>query len=187
MTVSRPALRPWFALLAGIAVVLATAALPGSAPRAAGDGDISLLTAAKRAGTFNQFLLAARQTGLDGELSSEGPWTIFAPTDASVGKLPDHVWFKLMQPENRELLRAVVRFHMVPGEYPPQRLLAAKVDEYTIPGAGGPVLINKTDGKIKVSEDVSTSETFIAASNGLLLEIDHVLIPSDVAAELKKL
>lgn len=176
--------------LGAIAIVLAAAvhavALPGASARAA-DNDITLATAAKRAGTFNQFLLAAKQSGLDTELAGKGPWTVFAPTDEAIGKLPDGLWFKLLQPENRDLLKTIVRFHMVPGEYPPQRLMAASANLYTIPGAGGPVLIDISNGKIEVNRATVTSETFLAASNGLMHQIDTVLIPKEVKAAVDKL
>lgn len=157
------------------------------APAQAASGDVDLATLVKRTGNFQQFLLAAKQTELDEELSGEGPWTIFAPTDEAFGKLPEGLWFKLLQPENKDLLRKIVRFHMVPGEYPPQRLLEASAKRYTIPGAGGPLLIDISKGSIAINDTTQAEETFFAASNGLVQVVGAVLVPSKLKAQLDKL
>ncbi|MEL7048949.1 MAG: fasciclin domain-containing protein, partial [Pseudomonadota bacterium] len=74
------------------------------------DKDPNLATLAYRIGSFRQFLFAAGMTDLDDELKGEGPWTVFAPTDEAIGKLAPGLWFKLLKPENRDMLKRVLRF-----------------------------------------------------------------------------
>ncbi|MEO1207065.1 MAG: fasciclin domain-containing protein [Pseudomonadota bacterium] len=152
----------------------------------AAKSDPDIATLAFRTGSFRQFLLAAKMTGLESELKGDGPWTVFAPTDEAIGKLPQGVWFKLLQPENRDLLKRVLRFHMVPGEYPPQRLTGASASLYTIPGAGGPLLVDIRQGGITVQGATAAPE-FFAASNGLIQAVDAVLIPKGLQTKLAKL
>ncbi|MEO1543490.1 MAG: fasciclin domain-containing protein [Pseudomonadota bacterium] len=170
----------------GLAALNGVSTLQANPTSGAKASEPDLATLAFRTGTFRQFLLAAKMTGLEEELKGPGPWTVFAPTDEAIGKLPQGVWFKLLQPENRDLLKRVLRFHLIPGEYPPQRLTGASAPLYTIPGAGGPVLVDIRQGGITIQGATAAPE-FFAASNGLIQAVDAVLLPTALQAKIAKL
>ena len=168
---------------AGAAVIAGM--LLGPAPVSAGD-KVDILTTAYRAGNFSQLVAAAGLTGEDEVLKGDGPLTVFAPSDAAFGKLPANVLFKLLQPENKELLKKIVGYHIVPGDYPAERLLKARAKVFTIPGSGGPLEIDIRGEAIKV-EDAIVKDADVAASNGTIHVINKLLIPFSVARALDKL
>jgi uncharacterized surface protein with fasciclin (FAS1) repeats len=58
---------------------------------------------------------AVKAAGLVDTLASSGPFTVFAPTDAAFNRLPAGTLNMLLRPANREKLRAVLTYHVVPG------------------------------------------------------------------------
>ncbi len=168
---------------AGAAVIAGLLLAPG--PVLAGD-KVDILTTAYRAGNFSQLVAAAGLTGEDEVLKGDGPLTVFAPSDAAFGKLPANVLFKLLQPENKALLKKIVGYHIVRGDYPAERLLKARAKVFTIPGSGGSLEIDIRGETIKV-EDATVKDADVAASNGTIHVINKVLIPFSVARMLEKL
>jgi len=166
-----------------VALMVATFAMP--APSQAGS-QVDIYTTAYRAGTFNQLVNAAGLTGLDETLKGAGPLTVFAPSDAAFGKLPSGALYKLLQPENKTLLKELVAYHVVPGAYPSERLLKPRAKVYTIPGSGGPLEMNIRGEKMKVW-DATVIRPDVAASNGIIHVINKVLIPKNVARALEQL
>ena len=167
-------------------MAIASTALPFVAGPTAAAADVDIMTTAYRSGKLNQFVSAAGLTGHDETLKGEGPFTVFAPSDAAFGKLPGQLLFKLLRPENKELLQTVINYHVVPGAYPSERLLKARAKVFTIPGEGGPLEINTGGEAIKVI-DAIVKEADVTASNGTIHVINKVLIPADVAKALADL
>ena len=63
-------------------------------------------------------LVAAVQAGdLVGALSSEGPFTVFAPTNDGFAKLPEGTIDNLLNPENIETLQSILTYHVVAGKF----------------------------------------------------------------------
>ena len=63
-------------------------------------------------------LVAAVQAGeLVDALSSEGPFTVFAPTNDGFNKLPEGTLAKLLEPENKETLQSILTYHVVAGKF----------------------------------------------------------------------
>jgi len=58
---------------------------------------------------------AVKAAGLVDTLSSKGPFTVFAPTNAAFGKLPAGTVETLVKPENKAMLAEVLTYHVVPG------------------------------------------------------------------------
>lgn len=107
-------------------------------------------------------------------LNGAGPFTIFAPTNAAFEKLGKDKVADLMKPENKEQLIAVLKYHVVPGKIAAVDAKGATVDLTTLNGA-----VVKVDGKgevVKVGE-ASVTKTDIIASNGVVHEIDTVIMP----------
>ncbi len=107
-------------------------------------------------------------------LSGAGPFTVFAPTNAAFEKLGKDKVADLLKPENKEQLIAVLKYHVVPGKIAAVDAKGATVDLTTLNGA-----VVKVDGKgevVKVGE-ATVTKTDIVAANGVVHEIDTVILP----------
>lgn len=120
--------------------------------------------------TFSELIQAAELTE---DMTGEGPFTVFAPTDEAFAKLPAGTVENLLKPENKEKLKAVLTYHVVPG-----KVMAAQVTKMnsakTVQGQN--VRIQVTDGKVKVDE-ATVVKPDINASNGVIHVIDSVILP----------
>jgi uncharacterized surface protein with fasciclin (FAS1) repeats len=165
-----------FGFVAAVSAMLALVSPPANAAD-------DIWVAAEKAGTFNQFLHAARLAGLEDTLKSKGPITVFAPTDQAFGHMPPGSLFKLMQPENKALLASLIKAHIVNGAYPESRLLKAKAKEYTVTSVAGSELLFKIDNTIKVGPAL-LGKPDIEASNGTIHAVNEVLIPAKMITAL---
>jgi uncharacterized surface protein with fasciclin (FAS1) repeats len=106
-------------------------------------------------------------------LKGEGPFTVFAPTDAAFGKLPKGTVESLLKPENKDKLVAILTYHVVPG-----KVMAADVVKLDKAKTvqGGEVTIEVKDGKVKVDE-ANVVKTDIGCANGVIHVIDAVILP----------
>lgn len=134
-----------------------------------------IVDTAVAAGSFKTLAAALGAADLVEALKSEGPFTVFAPTDAAFKKLPAGTVETLLKPENKDQLIAILTYHVVPGK------VAAK-DVVNLKGAktlnGQRAGIQTQDGKVKV--DGATVEAVdIQCSNGIIHVIDAVILPSD--------
>ncbi|NNF17731.1 MAG: fasciclin domain-containing protein, partial [Gammaproteobacteria bacterium] len=75
-----------------------------------------IVDTAVAAGQFNTLAAALQAAGLVDTLKGDGPFTVFAPTDAAFAKLPEGTVDSLLLPENREKLTAILTYHVVPGK-----------------------------------------------------------------------
>ena len=139
------------------------------------DNDEDIVEIASSAGMFNTLLAAAQAAGLVDVLKSDGPFTVFAPTDEAFAKLPEGTVQELLKPENREKLAAILTYHVVPGELMASDVLERETLE-TVQGQELKVWMK--DGKAYV-DNAQIIKTDIAASNGVIHVIDTVMLPSD--------
>ena len=154
------------ALLAtGVAVAAACAPMMESEP------DIVDIAASN--GNFNTLVAAVTAAGLVDTLKGDGPFTVFAPTDAAFAKLPAGTIDTLLMPENIDQLTAILTYHVVPGAVTSDQLAGQRLSVATVNGAN--VHIDGRNG-VKVEEsNVTTAD--IIASNGVIHVIDAVLLP----------
>jgi uncharacterized surface protein with fasciclin (FAS1) repeats len=89
-----------------------TAAAAFAAPAFAQDKDI--VDTAVAAGSFTTLVAAVQAAGLVDTLKGEGPFTVFAPTDAAFAALPAGTVEDLLKPENKDKLIAVLTYHVIP-------------------------------------------------------------------------
>ena len=75
----------------------------------------NIVETAVAAGKFKTLIAAAKAAGLADVLQGEGPFTVFAPTDEAFAKLPKGTVEKLLKPENKDKLAAILKYHVVPG------------------------------------------------------------------------
>jgi transforming growth factor-beta-induced protein len=133
----------------------------------------NIVEVAQGAGTFNTLLAAATAAGLADLLGSEGPFTVFAPTDAAFEKLPAGTVQTLLRPENKETLANILKFHVVPGRiYSDQAIEAGRAET----ALGQTVDIRSANGNVTVQKArVVTAD--LEAANGVIHVIDQVILP----------
>lgn len=148
-----------------------TATVALSFPAFAG-GDKDIIDTAVGAGNFTTLAAALTAAGLVDTLKGEGPFTVFAPTDAAFAALPAGTVEDLLKPENKDKLVAVLTYHVVPG-----KVMAADLSEGLMAATvqGQSVMIT-LDGGAKVDGAV-ISAADVTASNGVIHVIDSVILP----------
>ena len=138
-----------------------------------------IVDTAAKAGQFKTLITAVKAAGLVETLKSNGPFTVFAPTDDAFAKLPKGVLSLLLQPENRDKLRSVLTYHVLPGEVTAERFARLKrraSDLKTVNGATVRVS-NQGDLKVNASNLVKTN---LFTDNGVIHVIDAVLLPPNL-------
>lgn len=144
--------------------------IAGSAAFAA---DKDIVETAKSAGSFNTLVKAVAAAGLVDTLKGEGPFTVFAPTDAAFAKLPAGTLQDLLKPENKSKLQGILTYHVVPG-----KVMAADVAGMTnAKTVNGAYLQVKSGSNGVMVDNAKVLKTDIATSNGVIHVIDSVLLP----------
>ena len=135
----------------------------------------SIVDVASEAGSFSTLLAAATHAGLAETLGSDGPFTVFAPTDAAFAALPAGTVDSLLRPENRQKLIDILKLHVVPGRvYADQALSAGRADALL---KGQPLRFKLSEGRLTVN-GIRVINNDIDASNGVIHVIDRVILPS---------
>lgn len=159
-------------------ISLAFAALIGLLaldPRAVRAADLSASLSAQP--TAAKFLGALRAAGLDKELAAAKKLTVFAPTDDAIDKMPIGLWNKLHEPANKAALLAMLKHHLVPGDYPSARLVGARAPQFTIPTmARDGIRIDRR--RALKAEDAALYRLDVKADNGTIHIVDKVLLPA---------
>lgn len=140
-------------------------------PAKAADGDI--VDVATEAGAFSTLLAAAKAADLVDTLKSDGPFTVFAPTDAAFAKLPEGTVESLLKPENRERLRAILLHHVVAGAVPSSAIAGKTLSVKTANGTE--LAIDATDG-VRVG-GATVTRADVMARNGVIHVVDTVILP----------
>lgn len=132
-----------------------------------------IVDTAVNAGTFKTLAQALTLAELVETLKGPGPFTVFAPTDQAFRNLPPGTVEVLLKPENKEMLRSVLTYHVVPG-----RVSAADVVKLTSAKTvnGQELRISVLKGVVRLN-DGRVTKTDIAASNGLIHVVDRVILP----------
>jgi uncharacterized surface protein with fasciclin (FAS1) repeats len=132
-----------------------------------------IVDTAVKAGSFNTLAKALKAADLVDTLKGPGPNTVFAPTDQAFNNLPPGALEVLLKPENKEQLRSILTYHVVPG-----RVTAADVVKLTSAKTvgGQEVRISVLKGVVRVN-DAKVTKTNLAASNGLIHVVDRVIVP----------
>ena len=155
-------------LALGIAFALAVAPTSVEDVTVEPDDIVDIATAA---GSFNTLLTAVEAAGLVETLKSDGPFTVFAPTDEAFAKIPAETLEALLA--DKEALKAVLLYHVVPGA-------EMSSDVVTLSSATTAqvqdVSIMVHDGSVMIDE-ATVVTVDIEASNGVIHVIDTVITP----------
>jgi uncharacterized surface protein with fasciclin (FAS1) repeats len=121
------------------------------------------------AGNFKTLATALTAAGLIDTLKGEGPFTVFAPTDAAFAKIPKADLDALLK--DKAKLTAVLTYHVVAG-----KVMAADVKAGKVKTVQGSEITVATTGGVTV-DGAKVSATDIVASNGVIHVIDSVILP----------
>jgi uncharacterized surface protein with fasciclin (FAS1) repeats len=130
-------------------------------------------------GRFTTLVAALTAADLVGTLSSEGAFTVFAPTDDAFSALPEGTVESLLE-DPSGALRDILLYHVVDGVVPAEVVVTL---ESATTLQGEDVTITVTDGNVFLNDTVQVIITDIEASNGIIHVIDGVLLPPSMTAE----
>ena len=127
---------------------------------------------------------AVKAAGLVETLSSKGPFTVFAPTNAAFDKLPKGTVETLLKPENKAMLQGVLTYHVLAGKFDSKAIAAAIKagnGKATFTTVQGGKLTGTMKGKMLVLTDEKggTATVTIAdvyQSNGVIHVVDTVVM-----------
>lgn len=172
-----------FSLLTTSAAALLAVSSPSFAGGAKPAGNI--VAAAVTSPDHKTLVAAVKAAGLVDTLASKGPFTVFAPTDAAFAKLPAGTVDSLLQPSNRDTLKAVLTYHLVPGKVSAKELIAkinasgGSASLTTV--QGGRLTARLDDGNVVIVDAKGGAAIVTAAdlmqSNGVIHVTDAVSIP----------
>jgi len=144
-------------------------------PALAGAQDADIVDTAVAAGDFETLVAAVQAAGLVDALKGDGPFTVFAPTDAAFAALPDGTVEALLK--DKEALSNILLYHVVAGE-----VMAADVKDGMTAETlqGSTVKFSVSDEGVKIN-DANIITTDIKTSNGVIHVIDAVILPPAAA------
>lgn len=149
--------------------------VPGT-PAEAGSMTITEMVAG--GGSFTTLNQALQAADLTETLSEEGPYTVFAPTDAAFAELPEGALEFLLQPENKALLQEVLTYHVASETLPSSEISTGLVETM-----GGGLAARVSDDGVVIN-NASVIQPDVEASNGVIHVINRVLLPETVQQAL---
>jgi len=160
-------------LVAAVSIAFSASAQKTIVDVAAGSSDHTTLVAALQA------------ADLVTTLQSAGPFTVFAPTNAAIDKLPQGTVETLLKAENKATLAKILTYHVVAGNFNAAAVVKAITDakgSLSLTTVSGGILIaSLKDGKVILTDEnggvATVIVTDLAASNGVIHVIDTVVLP----------
>ncbi|MDB9457448.1 fasciclin domain-containing protein [Dolichospermum circinale] len=135
----------------------------------------NLIVLANANGSFKTLIKALTAAGLIDTLQGDGPFTIFAPTDAAFAKLPQDAVRDLLKPENKQILRQVLTYHVVSGKVLSSDLKSGELKSLQ----GDPISIKVNSNGVEVN-DAKITKADIQGSNGVIHQIDNLILPPSI-------
>lgn len=128
---------------------------------------------------------AVKAADLVNTLKGEGPFTVFAPTNAAFDALPKGTLQSLLKPESKSKLASILTYHVVAGNFKAADVIAAikkSGGKYVVKTVNGGTLIASLKGKNVILTDANgntatITATDLKASNGVIHVIDSVVLP----------
>lgn len=133
--------------------------------------DKDIVDTAIAAGSFNTLATALTKAGLVDTLKSEGPFTVFAPTDEAFAKIPADDLKAILA--DKDLLTSILTYHVVAGKVMAEDVVALD----SAKSVEGSSLTIDTSNGVKVN-NANVTKTDIKTSNGVIHVIDTVLVPA---------
>ena len=145
-----------------------------ASPVVVADDTQDIPTNAQNTGEHDSLVAALAHADLVTALQADGPFTVFAPTDAAFAKLPKGTVETLLKPENKSKLVDILTYHVVSGSVPAKTAVtlnkATALNKKAISlGIKGDSLYLNGNAKV-IKADVN-------ASNGVIHVLDNVILP----------
>ena len=135
--------------------------------------------------SFSTLVTAVKAAELVDVLASEGPFTVFAPTNEAFAKLPDGTIASLLKPESKGTLQTILKYHVVAGDIKAADVVAlinkngGKAQIQTV--SGGTLTAQLKDGNVYLTDENGNwskiTVTDINQTNGVIHVIDTVVLP----------
>ena len=138
----------------------------------------SLVDIAANTGDFSTLAAAVQAANLIPVLSAEGPFTMFAPTDAAFAGLPAGTLDTLLLAENQDLLVKLIYNHVGYGNFTSDELNAGSFNTFD-----GTVAVNVAPNGVTV-DGANVVQADVTASNGVVHAVDQVLLPAGFTEQL---
>ena len=144
-----------------------------------------IVSLAANTDALSTLVVAVKAADLVSTLKSDGPFTVFAPTNTAFDKLPEGTIATLLKPENKAALQKVLTYHVVAGEFKARDIVTAiksSGGSFTVKTVQGGNLTARMSGDSVLLEDesgntVAVTKTDVDASNGVVHVIDGVVLP----------
>ena len=135
--------------------------------------------------SFSTLVAAVQAADLVDALSSDGPFTVFAPTNDAFNNLQDGTLSTLLQPENQETLQSILTYHVVAGQFMAEDVVQAINDnggQFTVETLqGGELTLKLWEGNVYVKDTNGNKAqiiiTDVETSNGVIHAINNVVLP----------
>ena len=178
-------------LLSAAAISVAGFSMPAAAQESVMVGGAPMMANMKipenasKAANLTTLVTAVKAAGLVETLMGDGPFTVFAPTNAAFEKLPDGTVEKLTQPDMKDTLTHILTYHVVAGNLTAEDLQAqamknnGKANLTTV--SGDALTVQESNGNWVVIDESGNSATIetanVTQANGVVHVIDTVLMP----------
>ncbi|HEX6549459.1 MAG TPA: fasciclin domain-containing protein [Gammaproteobacteria bacterium] len=149
----------------------------GNAFAAREKAENNIITVIRDAGNYTTLLKALDAAGLTAKLEHHGRFTLFAPTDEAFSKLPPGTLDDLLKPENKAKLTSILEYHVLTRELTSKQLVKIDSPKHMIKTLEGKSLNIRSDNNQVTVNDAKVVTADIKASNGIIYEIDTVLMP----------
>jgi len=153
------------------------------------DIEKSIISNTENSKNHTTLLAAMKAADLDKILSYDGPFTVFAPSDMAFETMFSNTSSNPLDPENKEELKAILRYHIIAGEFTASKILKAmcsgkgKATFTTVQGEDFTATMQGID--IILTDQFGNSAKIIAADanqcNGVIHEIDSVILPKKIS------
>jgi uncharacterized surface protein with fasciclin (FAS1) repeats len=153
--------------------IIAAAAL-ATVSACAGTGSNDLVDVAAANGIFTTLVAPVQAAGLlEDTLLSDGPFTVFAQTDATFATLPAGTVESLFLPENKDALVGILTYPVLPGSVKAANVLGAKTNVATVDSKELTVDVTRAGVPVNNTRVVIAN---VHASDGMTHVIDKVLL-----------
>ena len=152
-----------------------TTAVPTTAPPTTEAPAMDIVDTAVAAGDFTTLVAAVQAADLVDTLKGEGPFTVFAPTDAAFAAALEDLGITAEDLlSDTATLTDILLYHVVEGEVLAETVVT--LDSATT-AQGSDITIEIVDGDVVLNGTVTVTTTDIQTSNGVIHVIDGVLLP----------
>jgi uncharacterized surface protein with fasciclin (FAS1) repeats len=165
------------AVLAASAVLATTGIASASTAAPQARTSQNIVQVASGAPQFSTLVSLIKKAGLVKTLSGKGPFTVLAPTNAAFAKVPKATLNEIAS--NKAMLTKVLTYHVIAGKAPASAVVKLNgQDVKTVEGST--IAVSVKNGKVYLNGKTKVTKTDIMASNGVIHQINQVLLPPDL-------